>query len=539
MNTKNSSFPVGIDFRSVLEAISKQIYETPHAFIRENVQNAVDAVRIQSLRDGNALPNENYHIDITIDGNVLTVRDNGIGMSEADLQDYFWTVGASGKRGKEAIDAGCIGMFGIGGFANFGVCRALEVTSQIIDGETGTMTRLSVDDIKSAGSRIPSVTVKESQDAGPRGTIVTGYMNNEPNTEDLKTYLSSFVRYVPISIRFNNELISQKLFTDVDDKENLTPIGDEKIVWSHGTVGIAGRLFEDRGNTLVVLIEELIMNNQSINLKGQLRLENGYIDVFKRGFKLCATQIASTIGVSGRLDCDLFVPTAGRDSLEANTMSLLSQIAELLEINAIDTILESNDRISQHTRIFRRIIRLGLIDKLDNVIVSLSDGGQVSLKDIRQRAKDDKSVFFGTRHKQDLNQAMQARGHIVVMLSGDRYRREAEKKYLEKFCGARPFDGIIDCAEVYADLTRFELAFLSGLETNVFRSYEIEDIHMIAGRLTEDIPVFVKERSGNKPIDYICGCPSWRDYQTEGAWIYSIFLLTYFRILFTIFRSFA
>ena len=42
----NKSFKVGIDFESVLRAISKQIYETPLAFIRENVQNAVDAIRI-------------------------------------------------------------------------------------------------------------------------------------------------------------------------------------------------------------------------------------------------------------------------------------------------------------------------------------------------------------------------------------------------------------------------------------------------------------------------------------------------------------
>ena len=49
MSESNASFKVGIDFESVLRAISKQIYETPHAFIRENVQNAIDAVRIQAF----------------------------------------------------------------------------------------------------------------------------------------------------------------------------------------------------------------------------------------------------------------------------------------------------------------------------------------------------------------------------------------------------------------------------------------------------------------------------------------------------------
>ena len=45
------AFKVGIEFDSVLAAISKQIYDTPLAFIRENVQNAVDAVRMQAAHE--------------------------------------------------------------------------------------------------------------------------------------------------------------------------------------------------------------------------------------------------------------------------------------------------------------------------------------------------------------------------------------------------------------------------------------------------------------------------------------------------------
>ena len=121
--TKDQSFKVGIDFESVLRAISKQIYETPLAFIRENVQNAVDAVRIQAHREGIDPHDERYRIDVTVDEKKIVVRDNGIGMSANDLENFFWTIGASGKRTNEALAAGCVGMFGIGGFANFGFCH--------------------------------------------------------------------------------------------------------------------------------------------------------------------------------------------------------------------------------------------------------------------------------------------------------------------------------------------------------------------------------------------------------------------------------
>ena len=502
MSTDGNSFAVGIHFENILRAISKQIYETPHAFIRENVQNAVDAVRIQALRDGLQTTEERYYIEISVSDRTVKVTDNGIGMCEAELQNYFWTIGASGKRSQEAQDAGCVGMFGIGGFANFGVCSALEVTSQTENEKIGTQTSLSARDIEEAGATIPSVTVQKSMVAAPRGTMVLGHMKQVPNVDDLKTYLKSFVRFVPITIRFNGEKISLQHFANVDDRENLKSIKCTMEPWISGDIAITGRLFEDRGHALIAAIEGLTRGSERIKLAGQLRFENGSIDVFKRGFKLCATQIPSTIGISGRLDCDLFVPTAGRDSLDSGTASLLGQIGKLLENVAINSIFDSPERIAQHTRIFRLVVRRGLIDKMDNVVVRLANGDEKALADIKRRAKKgDVGVFFGTSQKQALNQIMQARGHIVVQLSADRHRREAEKRYLEMYCNAKPFDGMVDCAEVYDKITRFENVFLAEIEHNISRAYEITNFKLIAGRLTEDIPTLVKERSGNKPIE--------------------------------------
>ena len=326
MSARRSSFQVGIEFESVLKAISKQIYDTPHAFIRENVQNAIDAVRIQALRDGREPDDERYGIEVVVEGRSVTVWDNGIGMSRANLQDYFWTIGSSGKRGTEAREAGCVGMFGIGGFANFGVCDSLQVTSQDAESSSGTHTRLSADDIRKAGAAIPSVTVGDSDEAAPRGTIVVGELSAVPNADELKTYLRSFVRFVPISITFNGEKISQQRFSEAEDQENLTAIGNGTSEWRSGDMILVGRLWEDRGHTLVAGIEELRRGENRVALKGRLRFENGSIETFKRGFKLCATQVPSTIGISGRLDSDVFMPTAGRDSLDAGTTSLLGQL---------------------------------------------------------------------------------------------------------------------------------------------------------------------------------------------------------------------
>ena len=272
--------------------------------------------------------------------------------------------------------------------------------------------------------------------------------------------------------------------------------------WPNGDIVLVGRLWEDRGHTVVAVIDELRHGHNRVALTGRLRFENGPIEVFKRGFKLCATQVPSIIGISGRLDSDVFMPTAGRDSLDADTTSLLGQLGAMLEALAVDTVLESPERIAQHTRIFRYIHRRNLVSRMGNVPVRIADGTEAPLADIKRWAIEGSvSVFFGSTQKHALNQVMQAQGHIVVQLSSDRFRRAVEQSYLERYCQARPFEGIIDCAEVYQPLNRFERIFLSEIEQNIARSYEIRNFSLVAGRLTEDIPAFVKERSSSQSID--------------------------------------
>lgn len=502
MSNDTKPFNVGIDFQSVLRAISKQIYETPLAFIRENVQNAVDAIRIRALRE-NAVPgDERFRVEVTAEDRRILVRDNGTGMSASDLENYFWTIGASGKRTTEAIEAGCVGMFGIGGFANFGVCDTLEVVSQSAGATRGTLTRLGEADIQAAGAAIPTVHAEPSSAAAPQGTLVIGNLRAVANADELRGYLQDFVRFVPTAVFFNGEKISQNTFSALDDQDNLTPLAADAQEWRDGDLVINGRLYEDRGHSLVVAIQGLFVAGEAVSMVGHLRFEAGAIDVFKRGFKLCATSVGTTIGVSGRIDCDRFMPTAGRDSLDGPTSSLLGRIILLLENVAVDAVLEDQQRISQHTRIFRYINQRGLVHKLDLVAVRLADGTEARLLDIKRRAQQGGvGVFFGLAQKQALNQVMQARGHIVVLLSADRHRRQAESAYLQQYCSAKPFDGIIECTERYANLSRFEHIFLSELELNVSRSYEIKDYRLLPGKLTEDVPVFVKEVRGSQTLD--------------------------------------
>ena len=75
----------------ILQILSSEIYDSPKAFLRENLQNAYDAVLMRSTAKGTPLSER--HIDVRVDGQVLIVRDDGIGMIEDVLKNNFWRSG--------------------------------------------------------------------------------------------------------------------------------------------------------------------------------------------------------------------------------------------------------------------------------------------------------------------------------------------------------------------------------------------------------------------------------------------------------------
>ncbi|HUT90756.1 MAG TPA: ATP-binding protein [Thermoguttaceae bacterium] len=500
--SNGKSFPVGMDFKHVHKTISEHLYETPLAFLRENVQNALDAIRMQAHAEGKSVGDQTYEIAIRATESDCIIRDNGIAMSAEELRKYFWTIGASGKRTQEARAAGCVGMFGIGGFANFGVCNVLTVTSRKEDQPTGTLTRLTEDEINNSTTQFPIVHVEDSHDADPRGTVVAAQFKSPANVAELKSYISSFVRFAVERVTFNDALISQANYFTSAQLENLTPLTRENVKWTEGDIELTGQLFRDQSaSTIIVRITGLRVAGEEVPFQAHLRMENGPIDVLKRGFKLCATTIQTQIGISGRIDCDRMSPTAGRDSLNSQSIALLQRVANCLEALAVAAILPSKELLSQHARIYRYVSQRGWIGHLGKAEVSLADGSTQLLESINETARNGVGVFFGAHQKQALSQIMQARGNLVVLLPSDRYRRSAVQSYLTTYCGAKPFSGIVDFQEVYQNLDRFERVFLSELELTIQSEFDVRNVKFTAGNLTEDIPVYLSDASTLGPLE--------------------------------------
>ncbi|MFI8371552.1 HSP90 family protein [Streptomyces sp. NPDC085466] len=123
-----------VDLRGLVDLLSHHLYSSPRVYLRELLQNAVDAITArQALTPG--APGS-----ITVrTGETLTVTDTGIGLTEADVHRFLATIGRSSKRTAEgALDgAGLaaergdfIGQFGIGLLACFVVADEITVLSR-------------------------------------------------------------------------------------------------------------------------------------------------------------------------------------------------------------------------------------------------------------------------------------------------------------------------------------------------------------------------------------------------------------------------
>lgn len=128
--------------KRMLDLMINSIYTNQEIFLRELISNASDAIDklyFKSLTDARVgLAREDFKIDIAIDkeNRLLKISDNGIGMTEEELDKHLGTIAKSGslqfsrENETEGHDVDIIGQFGVGFYAAFMVADRVEVVSR-------------------------------------------------------------------------------------------------------------------------------------------------------------------------------------------------------------------------------------------------------------------------------------------------------------------------------------------------------------------------------------------------------------------------
>src|SRR5579859_6258564 len=127
----------------LLDLMINSLYSNKEIFLRELISNASDAIdrlRLELLSGGED-PEEEGPLRIRVgydsDARTITVADNGIGMSRAEVIEHIGTIAKSGTReffqaltGDQRQDATLIGQFGVGFYSAFIVADRVELTTR-------------------------------------------------------------------------------------------------------------------------------------------------------------------------------------------------------------------------------------------------------------------------------------------------------------------------------------------------------------------------------------------------------------------------
>ncbi len=203
---QHHAFEAEVD--QLLHLVAHSLYSHKEIFLRELISNAADALdrlRFEALSDDSLYEGDSdlgIRIEADEEARTLTISDNGIGMSRAEVTDNIGTIARSGTRaflrslGEEKQgEVSQIGQFGVGFYSAFIVADRVSLVTRRAGGKQGTCW-------ESDGrggydlSRVNSI---------PRGTSVTLHLKEEEseflNDYRLREIVKRYSDHTPFPIR--------------------------------------------------------------------------------------------------------------------------------------------------------------------------------------------------------------------------------------------------------------------------------------------------------------------------------------------------
>lgn len=124
-----------IDLRGIIDLLSNHLYSGPQIFVRELLQNGVDAIsartKVEPEHEGSIGIEVLERRGATAPG--VMFEDNGIGLTEAEVHRFLATIGESSKRGDLEAERDFIGQFGIGVLSGFVVSDEITMVTRSIE----------------------------------------------------------------------------------------------------------------------------------------------------------------------------------------------------------------------------------------------------------------------------------------------------------------------------------------------------------------------------------------------------------------------
>ena len=184
-----------VDLQGLVDLLSHHLYSGPGVYVRELVQNSVDAITARRETE----PDHRGTIRITpadaSDDGSLRITDDGIGLDEDDIRAVLSTIGATSKRDELGFQReGFLGQFGIGLLACFMVSDRIEVRTRAGDGRTWRWSG------RSDGTYDLRPSPDELTQQGTEVSLVPGRSPELLTTEAVGTLATRYAEFLPFDI---------------------------------------------------------------------------------------------------------------------------------------------------------------------------------------------------------------------------------------------------------------------------------------------------------------------------------------------------
>lgn len=230
---ENKKGNISIHTENIFPIIKKWLYSDKDIFIRELISNGCDAInkykKLVSLGEIENNKDQEYKINVTIDkeNSALIFEDNGIGMTEEEVQKYINQVAFSGAedfvnkyKDKMSEESDIIGHFGLGFYSAFMVAKKVQIDTLSYKENAEAVRWIS------EGQTEYEIGLSDTRKT--RGTTITLFLDDD-SKEFLEEYtvrstIDKYCSFLPVDIYLN---VSDKEEKD----EDIKPINDTKPLW--------------------------------------------------------------------------------------------------------------------------------------------------------------------------------------------------------------------------------------------------------------------------------------------------------------------
>lgn len=425
---------IGVQLSAVMALLGERMYSTDTVFIRENVQNAIDAMRLLCKREN--MPIEKFTIQVRVKPDFVEIEDWGIGMAYQDIISYYWNVGSSSKNTPEAREAGCIGQFGIGGFANFGICSEVHIyTAHYESSESERYSFVRKSDLQ---QNKDDLVIIPSQQLKHHGTMIRCVPQKKFDVGSILTYLKRYVQHLPERVVVNGELISQMPFQLEEEKSYKEYFKAVRFKYGY----IKGSIIEYPDSRVNFKLDEVVVNGISYRCSGKVELSHNSLRIYKHRF-LISDYVYSSKYLSGKVDLPFVKPIASREGFDSETQGILLAFHSAITQLLITFISDRRDLLNAYrgTPLTEAVYVSEDVKLLKNLSVTLLDATVVTLEELERKSKelnrDGLAIYYLKGDITTTARALQNRGNMVVTISElDRKTKWIAERFLIFYCGS-------------------------------------------------------------------------------------------------------